>query len=829
MLLSPCFPLLPSKCVAEPMLKIRADLVYTPDPADEDRFFIKDPVRREFFRFNELQVEMMQALDGKRTLEDVCDYLEEMYDAEIPIEGVERFVKRLEQNYLLDVTSYHADDEKTRKEIWKALRKRDLTIRARARDGSSPEGQLFEAATREIHEGDPCLAAHYLTRVLEINPRNQRAREILVCIQDAFFRSKTATISHAKLIHVFNPDRLLGAIDRVAGRFIFGSLGVLVGVAIIIWSIPAAVESLGDLRFLSGFGVFDVFVAIGASLFAGTFHELSHGLACKHYGGRVDDVGLMFLYGISPSAYCDTSDSYTFSERRHKIVVQLAGIFGHLLIQALIYQLLVITDPTFPLWRGLLISQILWLIPTIKNLIPLVKFDGYYALSDYLQIANLRERSLGYVRDRLQLRLFGVVPTTPEPTPRERRIFFIFGTLTAIYTALFIYGLWISFLLPFLIRTLGVVGLIITIIFFTRLLGFVLLRYLIQFARFVFRERRQIFTLRRSIAFTVVGAALAAVMVAPWPLHIDGAMKIEPRRRATVRVFEAGLLEDLQVVEGQWVEAGQVLALLRSDQLSHQLALAEAELDRSHGELEMLRRGSRSEEISLANAQTRAKAVIRLAANAEVAQALKARELDVGSDEAVLRASERASRTAGELGVTASKRDLMLAGSRAEEVVALEASVRQQSANLDELEDRVARLEIRSPIDGVVVASRLAERSGEWLEVGESLVEIHDMSKWRVRVTPDPGQPLSGIARGQKLKLRALGDPHGSVISEIAQVLPPASGEESPVIESVLVQHLGWRSGMSGNARIYTPPRSVGYRLVVLPVVRLLDFELPAL
>src|SRR5690606_31951031 len=108
---------------------------------------------------------------------------------------------RLENNLLLDITSYSVNDEKTRAYILRVLRKKNLALRVKARDGASQEGQLFERATKELLDGDPCKAARDLQAVLEINPNNARARQIIDAIHTAYFKMKAAGPGHATLIH----------------------------------------------------------------------------------------------------------------------------------------------------------------------------------------------------------------------------------------------------------------------------------------------------------------------------------------------------------------------------------------------------------------------------------------------------------------------------------------------------------------------------------------------------------------------------------------------------------------------------------------------------
>jgi hypothetical protein len=115
------------------------------------------------------------------------------------------------------------------------------------------------------------------------------------------------------------------------------------------------------------------------------------------------------------------------------------------------------------------------------------------------------------------------------------------------------------------------------------------------------------------------------------------------------------------------------------------------------------------------------------------------------------------------------------------------------------------------------------------LKTGEQLLEIHDVSRWRGRIVPDRGEPLTGLAVGQRIVVVAAGDPHHRAETTIGEILPPPDRDSEMVLYTGPMVHDGWRSGMTGEARIYAPKRSVAYRLLVLPIARLIDFELPNL
>ncbi len=122
------------------------------------------------------------------------------------------------------------------------------------------------------------------------------------------------------------------------------------------------------------------------------FHELGHALACRRFGGECHEMGVMLL-AFTPCLYCDVSDSWMFASRWQRIVVALAGIYVELLVASLAAILWFVSEP------GLVHTITLYIIVTctvstiIVNGNPLLRYDGYYVLSDLLGIPNLDEQS----------------------------------------------------------------------------------------------------------------------------------------------------------------------------------------------------------------------------------------------------------------------------------------------------------------------------------------------------------------------------------------------------------------------------------------------------
>lgn len=138
-----------------------------------------------------------------------------------------------------------------------------------------------------------------------------------------------------------------------------------------------------------------------AFILAKVLHELGHGLACRKAGHECSEMGVMLLVGI-PCMYCDVSDVWTQPNRWLRIFVSLAGIYVELLVALVCFWGWYFSTPSVLHC----LSFGLMLVTSINTLFvngnPLMRYDGYYALSDWVQIPNLAGEARGIWLENLQ-------------------------------------------------------------------------------------------------------------------------------------------------------------------------------------------------------------------------------------------------------------------------------------------------------------------------------------------------------------------------------------------------------------------------------------------
>jgi len=188
------------------------------------------------------------------------------------------------------------------------------------------------------------------------------------------------------------------------------------------------IRLLGDPRYTFGGKALGVeIVALWlAAIFPVLIHELGHALTTKHYGRDVPYGGLMLYLGM-PAAFVDTSDIW-MEGRRARLAVTWAGPYTGLVIGGL-GAIALWLNPNLTFAPFLFQMTVVAMFTAVLNLNPLIKLDGYYLLSDWLEISQLRERSFAFVQHNLLSKL-----TRRERFSRDEIIFVAFGALSAVWT-----------------------------------------------------------------------------------------------------------------------------------------------------------------------------------------------------------------------------------------------------------------------------------------------------------------------------------------------------------------------------------------------------------
>lgn len=816
--------------------KVRSDLEYFEREIEgEDVIVVRDPVRGTYYKYNLLQAAMLRNLDGIRSLEQMIESLSNEFEVEIPLAAAERFVATARERMLLDIASLNVSDKRAQKYVLKELRKQGFQFRGiQENQGAdarvvSGEAVMFMAGIRQLQAGQPGRSLDYFTAVLELNPQNKRAKQLVDIIQSAYVKALSGATTDFPTFAKFDPSRILRALDRTVGRILFRPFGwfLIVGlVAVAIYC--ASVATLPEVDV----GAFDIalfYIILVCQFF---IHETGHGLACHHFGGRVREIGFARFYNIAPVPYCDTSSSYLFRRQRDKLIVQAAGMLADAIFVSLATILITFIHPSVFFVQALQLNILFATFSVFTNLIPFLKLDGYYALCDIVGIPNLRERSFKLLKARLGRLLFGLNDPEEPLTPRRRKFFIAFALGSFVFTMFWIYHLLFRLVSAVVERFEGT-GLIVSLFVLGFLLRSFIFRPLKQLLGMLIVKRRQIFTVRR----TAMLAALIAILVVPWflitwPVMVDADFVLVPKERRETRVSVPGIVQEVLVKEGDTVAVGEPLARLHNFDLQHERQVVELDLEQLEIHLGQLRSGARPEEIELARMQLVAAAARGNRDRSDANRQARLAKAGAISGARVNEASSDAAVSSSKASAARWKLASLKAGTREEVLAAAEAVREQLVAQRDRLTADLELLVIRSPIAGTVATKHLADTIGTRLEAGDTFAEIQDVSAYVAEIQVEASAPLEEVAVSDAVELRVSGMPHVVLASHVERTrnADGKGARRGPlvVVTAPFAMPEG-RSGLAGHARIYGRRRSLAYGKLWLPTERVVRVSLWAM
>lgn len=376
-------------------------------------------------------------------------------------------------------------------------------------------------------------------------------------------------------VRVFNPDRYLSWLEPIL-RPLINPVGFLLWCAWVISGLAVALPHWEEIR--SDFNnaiapsqwltLWLVFLAIKF------IHETGHGVICKRYGGQVPEFGFMFLV-LLPAPYVDASSAWGFSSKWRRIAVGAGGMIFELAVAAAAawYWSRTLNDPN-SLGHRLAFNIMLTASVTtvLFNANPLMRFDGYYILSDLLEVPNLMQRSMRMLQHLAQKYLYRVERTrAPSNSRSEQTILVVYGLLAMAYRIF----LFITITL-YVMGKLFAIGLLLAI--WSAIAWFAIptgkfIQWLASGPVLAERRGRAILT---SLVLVFVG--VVGLGIVPVPDNRRAAGVIESVQRSGVFFKADGFVVQAHVRAGDRVRAGDPLVTCESPELEARLAIAEAQL-----------------------------------------------------------------------------------------------------------------------------------------------------------------------------------------------------------------------------------------------------------
>jgi putative peptide zinc metalloprotease protein len=296
-------------------------------------------------------------------------------------------------------------------------------------------------------------------------------------------------------------------------------------------------------------------------------HELGHGISCKHYGGECHQIGVMLLV-FSPTLYCDVSDSWMLRNKWQRIVIGAAGMYIESILAAVALFGWWFTQPGLINHLCLNVFFVSAATTVIFNLNPLMRYDGYYMLSDLLEIPNLSQKANRMLQETFAWQCLGIRPRPDPFMPDRGKFWFItYAISSAIYRWVVLFGITLFLyviLKPYDLQSIGIALAVAGVA------GVVATQF--QNLVKILRTPRQEPLNRTKVSLTVLSvlALLACALFVPFPWYIGASFYIEPRDVRHVFNAVPGELAEIHVRPGQTVREGDLLVLLKDpEKLRH--------------------------------------------------------------------------------------------------------------------------------------------------------------------------------------------------------------------------------------------------------------------
>lgn len=467
---------------------------------------IKDPVGLKYFRFQDEEYWILQRFDGTKSLDEIKEGFEaEFPPQKITLEDLQSFLGTLHQSGL-------------------------------------------------IIAGVPDQGHELLKR------RNKRRRQEII-----------GALSNILCIKFkgLDLDTLLGKMVPYV-RFMFNPVVVICCLLFCLSALMLVLVEFDQFRsklpgfytFFSPTNIILLSITLGLTKI---LHEFGHGLACKYFGGECHEMGIMILV-LTPCLYCNVSDSWMLPSKWHRIAIGVAGVYIECILAACCTYFWWFSTPGVLHYLCLNVMFISSISTIVFNINPLLRYDGYYIVSDLLEIPNLRQKATKILTRKCSEWFLGM-EQQPDPfLPQKNQIWF------ALFTVASVIYRWIvmASILFFVYKIFEPIGLKVVgqAIALMSLYGLVVMP-IVKVVKFfwvpgrIYRVKKVRFYTSLTGFFVLIGLFLFVKL--PYTVVAPVIIELSTKNSQVVYVPEfGGQLEEVYVQPGDYVDEGMLLARIRN-------------------------------------------------------------------------------------------------------------------------------------------------------------------------------------------------------------------------------------------------------------------------
>jgi putative peptide zinc metalloprotease protein len=534
-------------------------------------------------------------------------------------------------------------------------------------------------------------------------------------------------------IPLFDPDHVLDSWLPIFGK-LFTWFGLLLLAVLLGTGFYSLAGRWGDL-FAKGKDVLDpsnLFYLYIGTVLVKVIHEFGHSFACKKFGrdsgsgGEVHVMGVMFLI-FTPMPYMDASSAWALRSKWHRVVIGAAGMMVELGIAAIAAIAWAHTsDGTVHtiLFNMMFVASV---STVLFNANPLLRYDGYYILSDLLEIPNLSQRATDYLKYLVRRYIWRVRNLQcPAHSGGERAWFIVYGIASTIYRAVIYVGI-----ILFVYRQLPFVGMFMAVAGGAAFMIVPTVKFIHYLGTSGELMRVRAWAVTSSVVF--FGGILAALGLVSYPDRFVGEGVAEPTTMAIVYALEDGFVvpdapgQPAVVISGARVTKGQT-TILRS----------------ANPELETQYRGllAQKQEMEI--------------------------KRDMSNAAAVERADDKDHDPAAQQDAIASAK-------------IYQGQVDAIDAQIQHVEQQIDWLTLKSPLDGEFTSPDIDQLPNSYVKRGQRVGVVADLDNPIIRFTV-PQKMAAVLVKEHKphLKMRLEGRPQDEFGGEIIEPIIPAGQEQLP-------------------------------------------------
>jgi multidrug efflux pump subunit AcrA (membrane-fusion protein) len=567
-----------------------------------------------------------------------------------------------------------------------------------------------------------------------------------------------------------------------------------------------------------------------AAIVVRSTHSLVHAVSCKRHHQFVNEIGLAMIVYLIPSLYVDWSDFVYLRNKKERDWVIFAGIYYYLLLWAVatIAWRLTAAGGT-PNIAALMVSFVTGFTILAMAVNPLAEGDGYFLFMNWLEIENLRDRSLASFGSWIQLRL------PPEVLPARQRLWFpIYGLLCFVYAVVFTgwFGWFLWSHLTAEYRGIGALG---VLAFATFLAHKPMVETIGRRRSLKWLFRKDGGALRWSVRLALV-AVVVLIGFIPYPYETGGPFTLLPVQQTEVHTQVEGEVLKVMIHEGDLVKIGQPIAMIdpreyqrnyeaTSEQLAaaqaklalavagpkvESVATAESELQKANQQVEQARVKSES---STSRAKRYDKAYAdHLVAEQDYENVIAAADNDRQALEVALK----------EQVVAQAQLDLTKSGTRPEEIDALRAEVQTLQAMWNDLRKQIELTTLTSPVAGRVITPYVDQKVHHYLKTGDLFAKIEESATIRAEVEV-PEEDAPDVKQGALVRVVPWAFPSEVFYGTVVEVAPAANQNSQLTVVRILSEFPNndgrLKSNLTGYAKIATHNKPI-WRVLLWPLIR---------